>query len=111
MTARHAMGAPGCGRLAIRVAVIRAPGGPRRLVWVLCAGPPSPARRGPDRADAEPRGLVIQAARNLAEADAILADWQPHLAVVDMDHDDSTALLGHLSAANRLTRRVTPALG
>jgi two-component system, OmpR family, alkaline phosphatase synthesis response regulator PhoP len=28
-----------------------------------------------------------------------------------MDHDDSTALLGRLGAANRLTKRTTPALG
>ena len=55
--------------------------------------------------------FVVQAARNLAEADAILANWHPHLAVVDMDHDDSTALLGRLGAANRLTGRVTPSLG
>ncbi len=55
--------------------------------------------------------FVVHAASTLAEAAAILADWQPHLAVVDMDHDDSTALLGRLGAANRLTRRVTPALG
>jgi two-component system KDP operon response regulator KdpE len=55
--------------------------------------------------------FVVQAARNLAEADAILANWHPHLAVVDMDHDDSTALLGRLGAANRLTGRVTPPPG
>jgi DNA-binding response OmpR family regulator len=53
----------------------------------------------------------VRAARDLAEAEAILVDWHPHLAVVDMDHDDSTALLGRLGAANRLTRRLTPALG
>ena len=53
----------------------------------------------------------VRAARDLAEASVILAEWQPHLAVVDMDHDDSTALLGHLGAANRLTNRTTPALG
>src|SRR5689334_4792487 len=28
-----------------------------------------------------------------------------------MDHEDSTALLGRLGAANRLTKRITPALG
>ena len=55
--------------------------------------------------------FVVQAAGSLAEADAILAEWHPHLAVIDMDHDDSETLLGHLGAANRLTRRVTPALG
>jgi DNA-binding response OmpR family regulator len=55
--------------------------------------------------------FVVRAARNLAEAEAILGDWQPHMAVIDMDHDDSTALLGRLGASNRLTRSVTPALG
>ncbi|HEX5149593.1 MAG TPA: response regulator transcription factor [Candidatus Limnocylindrales bacterium] len=53
----------------------------------------------------------VRAARDLAEAEAILAEWRPHLAVVDMDHDDSTAFLGRLGAANRLTKRTTPALG
>jgi two-component system, OmpR family, alkaline phosphatase synthesis response regulator PhoP len=55
--------------------------------------------------------FLVRPARNLAEAEAILSQWQPHLAVIDMDHDDSTALLGRLGASNRLTRRVTPALG
>ena len=55
--------------------------------------------------------FLVQAARSLAEAETVLSDWQPHLVVVDMDHDDSTALLGRLGDANRLTRRVTPALG
>ncbi len=55
--------------------------------------------------------FLVRPARDLAEAEAILDDWQPHLAVIDMDHDDSTALLGRLGASNRLTKRVTPALG
>jgi len=55
--------------------------------------------------------FVVRAAHNLAEADAILNEWQPHLAVLDMDHDDSTALLGRLGASSRLTKWVTPALG
>ncbi|HEY5436166.1 MAG TPA: response regulator transcription factor, partial [Candidatus Limnocylindrales bacterium] len=55
--------------------------------------------------------FLVRPARNLAEAEAILAAWRPHLAVIDMDHDDSTALLGRLGASNRLTKRVTPALG
>ena len=55
--------------------------------------------------------FAVRPARNLAEAEAILADWRPHLAVVDMDHDDSTALLGRLGAARRLADRVPPALG
>jgi DNA-binding response OmpR family regulator len=56
-------------------------------------------------------GFVVRAASNLAEAEAILADRRPHLAVIDMDHDDSTTLLGWLAASNILTRSVTPVLG
>ena len=55
--------------------------------------------------------FAVRAARTLAEAKAILADWSPHLAVIDMDHDDSTALLGQIGAANGLTRVTTPVLG
>jgi DNA-binding response OmpR family regulator len=55
--------------------------------------------------------FVVHAASSLAEAEAILAAWQPHLAVVDMDHDDSTALLQRLGASNTLTASVTPVLG
>ncbi|MGZ3588239.1 MAG: winged helix-turn-helix domain-containing protein [Candidatus Limnocylindrales bacterium] len=55
--------------------------------------------------------FVVRAARSLAEAETILAEWPPHLAVVDMDHDDSTLLLQRLGASNTLTRSVTPVLG
>ena len=55
--------------------------------------------------------FVVRAAASLAEAEAILAEWQPDLTVVDMDHDDSTALLGRLGASNDIGRRVTPILG
>ncbi len=55
--------------------------------------------------------FVVDVARTLAEAEAILAAWRPHLAVVDMDHDDSTELLGRLGPSNQRTRRATPALG
>jgi DNA-binding response OmpR family regulator len=55
--------------------------------------------------------FVVRAARSLAEAEAILSEWRPQLTVVDMDHDDSTALLGRLGASNTLTRSVTPVLG
>lgn len=55
--------------------------------------------------------FVVRAARSLAEAEAILAEWRPHMTVVDMDHDDSTALLQRLGASNSLTRSVTPVLG
>jgi DNA-binding response OmpR family regulator len=53
----------------------------------------------------------VRAARDLDEADAILAECQPSLAVVDMDHDDSTALLGRLGAADPPAQRMTSALG
>jgi DNA-binding response OmpR family regulator len=55
--------------------------------------------------------FVVRAATSLAEAEAVLGSWHPHLTVVDMDHDDSTALLQRLGASNDLTRSVTPALG
>jgi two-component system KDP operon response regulator KdpE len=55
--------------------------------------------------------FVVRAARSLAEAEAILAEWRPQLGVVDMDHDDSTALLQRLGASNTLTGSVTPVLG
>ena len=53
----------------------------------------------------------VSAATSLAEAEAILAKRRPHLAVVDMDHDDSTALLARLGASNTVARSVTPVLG
>jgi DNA-binding response OmpR family regulator len=55
--------------------------------------------------------FVVRPAHNLAEAEAMLNEWHPDMAVIDMDHDDSTALLGRLGALSRLTKRVTPALG
>ena len=55
--------------------------------------------------------FVVRAAQTLTEADAILAEWRPHMAVVDMDHDDSTALLQRIGASNSLTQSVTPVLG
>jgi len=55
--------------------------------------------------------FVVRAAANLAEAEAILAEWPPNVTVIDMDHDDSTALLQKIGASNTLTRSRTPALG
>ena len=55
--------------------------------------------------------FAVRAAHDLAEADAILREWHPDLAVIDMDHPDSTALLGHMGATNRLIKRTTPAIG
>jgi DNA-binding response OmpR family regulator len=56
-------------------------------------------------------GLVVRAASNLAEAEAILADWPPDLTVIDMDHDDSTALLRLLGASTTMKRSGLPVLG
>jgi two-component system alkaline phosphatase synthesis response regulator PhoP len=55
--------------------------------------------------------FVVRAAHSLAEAEAILADWQPDMTVVDMDHDDSTALLQRLGTSPGLQRSATPVLG
>jgi DNA-binding response OmpR family regulator len=55
--------------------------------------------------------FAVRAARDLAEAETILAEWHPHMTVVDMDHDDSMALLHLIGASNSLVRSVTPALG
>lgn len=55
--------------------------------------------------------FVTRAAPNLVEAEKILSDWSPHLAVVDMDLDDSTDLLGRLGASSNLTASTTPVLG
>jgi DNA-binding response OmpR family regulator len=55
--------------------------------------------------------FVVRAATSLAEAETILAEQRPHLAVIDMDHDDSTALLTRLGASNTVARSVTPVLG
>ncbi len=55
--------------------------------------------------------FVVRSATSLAEAEAILAEWRPHVSVVDMDHEDSSALLRQLGTSNTLTRSVVPVLG
>jgi len=54
--------------------------------------------------------FVVRAARSLAGAEAILAEWRPHLAVVDMDNDDGEDLLRRLVPPT-MRRSVTPVLG
>ena len=56
-------------------------------------------------------GFVVRAASNLAEAEAILADWSPHIAVVDMDHDESTVLIERLGTSHSVHRAAMPVLG
>jgi DNA-binding response OmpR family regulator len=55
--------------------------------------------------------FIVQAAQSLAEAEAILQNWRPHIGVLDMDHDDSQRLLQRMGASNTLTGSVTPVLG
>ena len=55
--------------------------------------------------------FVVQAVRNLAEAEAALAAWQPHIAIVEMDHDDSAPLLELLGTSRAPGVRGTPVLG
>ncbi len=55
--------------------------------------------------------FVVRSASSLDAAKVILDEWHPDMAVIDMDHDDSTALLARLGASDRLKRRATPALG
>ncbi len=55
--------------------------------------------------------FVVRAARDLAEAEAVLADWQPHIGVVDMDHEESARLLERLGVSYRHRRSATPVLG
>jgi len=55
--------------------------------------------------------FVVRATRTLAEAEQLLAQWQPHIAVIDMDHDDSTDLLQRLGASNSLRPSAIPVLG
>ena len=56
--------------------------------------------------------FVVRPAHDLAEAEAIVHGWRPHIGVVDMDHGDSTALMQRLGTANALARDVVlPVLG
>ncbi len=55
--------------------------------------------------------FVVRAASNLEEAEAILAEWHPHMAVIDMDLDASGPLMKSLSAFTALTGSATPVLG
>jgi two-component system alkaline phosphatase synthesis response regulator PhoP len=53
----------------------------------------------------------VHVAHNLRESEEVLETWRPHLAIVDMDHDDGARLLQRLGAADPRLRRHTPALG
>ena len=53
----------------------------------------------------------VRGAQTLADAEALLETWHPHIGIVDMDHDDSTALVERITTTNKLRRSVTPVLG
>jgi len=52
----------------------------------------------------------VRAASGFAEARAIMGEWRPNISVIDMDHDDSRALLRLLGASNAMRRSGTPVL-
>src|SRR5450759_12885 len=52
----------------------------------------------------------VRAASSFAEAQAIMEEWRPNISVIDMDHDDSRALLKLLGASNAMRRSGTPVL-
>ena len=55
--------------------------------------------------------FTVRAVASLGELEPFLADWHPHLALVDMEHDDSAALLHRLGTSRKLAAAVTPVLG
>ena len=55
--------------------------------------------------------FVVRGVATLADATTLAAEWRPNLAIVDMDHTDSTNLLSQLGASNSLTGSMTPVLG
>ena len=55
--------------------------------------------------------FIVRAARDLTHAESILSEWRPHIAVIDMEHDDSAALLRSVIVASQLSTTVTPILG
>jgi DNA-binding response OmpR family regulator len=54
---------------------------------------------------------LVRSADSLSDAERLLAEWRPHMAIVDMDHQDSTALLARLGATDALSSGATPILG
>src|SRR4029079_9432790 len=55
--------------------------------------------------------FVVRAAQDLGQAEEILDGWHPHIGVVDMDNEGSTALLEDISAVSSLAGSVVPVLG
>jgi DNA-binding response OmpR family regulator len=55
--------------------------------------------------------FVVRRSTTIDEAVEIARSWRPNLAIIDMDHDDSTALLSELGASSTLSGSLTPVLG
>src|SRR2546426_4942536 len=55
--------------------------------------------------------FAVRAARDIGEAESILAEWHPHIAVIDMEHADSAGLLHRLGVAGRLPGGAPPPPG
>jgi two-component system alkaline phosphatase synthesis response regulator PhoP len=55
--------------------------------------------------------FVVRAAKDLAEAETILADWRPHIGVFDMERTESEVLLQRLGAATSIVASGPPILG
>ena len=52
----------------------------------------------------------VRAAGSFAAARAIMGEWRPNISVIDMDHDDSRALIKLLGASKAMRRSGTPVL-
>jgi DNA-binding response OmpR family regulator len=52
----------------------------------------------------------VRGVRTVHEAEALLAAWHAHIAVVDIDHDHAVNLLKLLGASNTMTTSATPVL-
>jgi DNA-binding response OmpR family regulator len=55
--------------------------------------------------------FVVRSSPTFKEAEQLLARWRPHMALVDMEHEDALDLMKRLGASNTLQRSRTPVLG
>ena len=55
--------------------------------------------------------FVVRSVTSIGEAEKLLVEWSPQIAIVDMDHDDSPELLRRFGASSSLKPSGTPILG